>query len=226
MGVLGFAVVAVVAGCGGESDDGAGRGAAEVTVADVPVAVTRGAPSVPGGCRPGQVARVVVEFFGRYNRGDPSAASLFAFSSGSGGGLVGGSQRQVTGANWYSVTEGDPSRGGRHVVARDPAALADHVRDRHEHGERLRLLEVRVRYEPDGLGHVEYRLTRRADDLEAVGVRTSHMGGKGAIDCDERRIVAWSMGVPSGPVPDDYVHATPLCPRPPTRSAAPVACAA
>ena len=224
MGFLAAVAVTVATGCGSGTPERDSEPSARAAVAAAPVAVTRNERSMPAGCRPGQVARLVIEFFERFNRGDPAAASSFALNSTPTGGLLDGPGRAATSANWYSVTEGTPRQGGRHFVARDTGTLAQHVTDRHDHRERLLLREIRVRYEPGGLGHVEYRLNRRADDLDALDIRTKRMSGKGAIDCAKRKIVAWSMGVPTGPVPDGYLS-TPLCPPPTTRSTSPIACA-
>jgi hypothetical protein len=214
----------LVLGCGDSSKGDVANEGTEAAIGHVPIAVTRGAPRLPNGCRPAQVARVVVAFFERYNRGDPAAASLFVFTGRPGGGIL-GNQGPATGPNWYSVTDGDPQEGGRHFVARTSAALMEHVRARHEHGERFRLLEVKVRYQSGGIGHIEYRLTRHANDLRTIGIRTPLMGGKGAIDCRDRRLVSWSMGAPAGQVPGNYVYSIRLCPRPRMRSTSPVACA-
>jgi hypothetical protein len=110
-------------------------------------------------------------------------------------------------------------------VAGDAHTLARYIVNRHRHGEQLRLREIKVRQEPGGLGHIEYRLDRRADDLAAPDIRTTRIAGKGAIDCAQRKIVAWSMEAPTGPIRGGYLSRS-LCPQPTGRPSSPIACTA
>ncbi len=75
---------------------------------------------------------------------------------------------------WFS--SGGPARSNRSV-------LPDHLRRRHERGERLRALTYRFNgYERErDLGHFEFEAQRRADDLD--GGSWFEMVGKGALDC-------------------------------------------
>jgi hypothetical protein len=194
------AIAAGLAAC--DEDPERGRGSAPR--ATPPTVVTADDLSIPAGCRPGRVARLIHGFFAALERGDRNAADRVAFGI-------------VPGGGWYSMTEG-ASNGGRHFVARDRQALAGYLAARHRQHERLRLRELVVGY-ASGLGHVEYRLSRRADDV-GTSPASSRVTGKGAVDCASGRIVVWSMATPSHPSP---AHARPLCPNR-GRSRAAVAC--
>jgi hypothetical protein len=117
---------------------------------------------------------------------------------------------------WYSVTEGR----ARHFVAYDRAKLSRYFARRHEHGERMRLLELAVGF-ANGLGQIEFRVDRRADDLRRLGVVGTTAHGKGAVKCSSRQVVVWSMGMPTRRVPEFVI-----CSRSRTaREAAVVTCA-
>ena len=182
------------------------------------VIVTRDDSTLPSGCGPREVAQLIMRFFDAFNNGDQEQLDrFFGFESG---------------FQWYSVTEGDPSKGGRHFVAYNPEDLLAYFAERHQQHERLRLITVDVAG-PSWHGGVDiaYFLTRRADDLEP-GLEGSEriVHGKGAINCEKQQIFVWSMGMPmvdekqpSGPLWREIG----LCPDPPagTPPTAVVACA-
>jgi hypothetical protein len=60
--------------------------------------------------------------------------------------------------------------------------------------------------ENDDVGHLEFLLTRRANDIEPARPSTS---GKGALDCTKGQIIVWSLAAPGSTVPA-------LCPEPTT----------
>lgn len=171
-----------------------------------PVVLTRDQGLGPPSCRPRAVGELVVGFMAAVNAGD-AAAATDSFTSGLG---------------WYSVTEGNPERDGRHFVAREPDKLRAYFTERAQLNERLRLVDLDVAYERDrNLGHIAYVLRRTADDLDRFG-RWAH--GKGAIDCDSGRIAVWSMAMakgfnrrlapPSCPIPDRRLaNAAVVCSR-------------
>jgi hypothetical protein len=163
------------------------------------VVVTRDDPGLPAGCRPGAVARRIAAFFDAFNRGHPSAVGFVAPSGG-----------------WYSVTE----ERRRHFVTYSRRGLTRYFARRHSSGERLRLEQVDVSY-ANGLGHIAYRIERRADDLPRLGIAGMTAIGKGAVDCASGQIIVWSMGMVPG---DDPAATFDVCPPPPTRSRAVVAC--
>jgi len=80
-----------------------------------------------------------------------------------------------------------PAEVARVVMARDP-----------------RLTEVIVGY-ANGLGQIEFRMGAR-------------IVGKGAVDCEERRLVAWGAGA------SHEQQVPPLCERPAGATAAVLAC--
>lgn len=166
------------------------------------VIVTRDDRSLPSGCRPREVAELIQGFFESFNRGEPSAAQVFA-------------PELAPELGWFSVTEGARGPGRRHFVARDRGTLSRYLAARHRRRERLRLIEVSVGYSR-GLGQIGFKVDRRADDLRGLGIRTRRAGGKGAIDCRRRKIAVWSMGMPH-----DRFR---LCPRPAAPTRSPVAC--
>jgi hypothetical protein len=193
---------AVLGGCAAAAEDAPEsrprEPAAPVAAADV--LVTRDDRSLPGVCRPGRLAARIGDFLDAVSRGDPAAAHFVAPSGG-----------------WYSVTEGR----ARHFVAYDRPKLSAYFARRHEHGERMRLLELAVGF-ANGLGHIEFRVDRRADDLRRLGVVGTVAHGKGAVNCTTREVVVWSMGMPTDRRVPDFV----ICgPRRASRDAAVVACA-
>jgi hypothetical protein len=173
------------------------------------VVVTRDDPEMPSGCRPRRVVARITAFLEAFNRGDGSAARFAAPELAPHGG-------------WYSVTEGDPRRGGRHFVAERQNELERYFIERHRTGERMRLLEVAVGF-ANGLGHIEFRVDRRADDLRRLGIRTNIAYGKGALRCEDGKIIVWSMAMHAGR--RDPHEAYEVCPRPAARPAKIVACA-
>jgi hypothetical protein len=163
------------------------------------IVVTRDDPGLPAACRPRRLARHIAGFFGAFNRGDPSAVDFVDPSEG-----------------WYSVSDGR----GRHFVTYSRSGLPEYFARRHRRGERLRLLEVDVSY-ARGLGHMAYRVERRAGDLARLGIVGTTAVGKGALDCETGKIVVWSMGQPAGQRFTRFA----VCPRPTSRTGAIVACA-
>jgi hypothetical protein len=141
------------------------------------VVVTRRDPSLPAACRPRAVALRIAAFFDAFNRGDPSAMRFF--------------DPQL---DWYSVTDGRPRR---HFVTYSRPGLPEYFARRHRHGERLKLEQIDVSL-ANGLGHVAYRIDRRADDLRRLGITGTTAVGKGAVDCTTGRIVVWTMGMAPG----------------------------
>jgi hypothetical protein len=165
------------------------------------VKVTRNTAEGPERCSPSQVGRTVTNLFAALNRGDVDVA-LDAFTDKLG---------------WYSVTEGNPDKRGRHFVAYEPGKLRSYFKDRIGHNERMYLVEIDVGYErPGNLGHVAYDILRSADDLKGYA---SNAHGKGAIDCDTGRIAVWSMAHGKKATPGS------LCPGEPDPPGVAIVCA-
>jgi hypothetical protein len=178
-----------------------------------PVVVTRDNPELHAGCRPGAVAERIWDFMVAFNHGDARAAARIMVPR--------AGPRDNRPRGWYSVTEGDPSRGGRHFVAYRRAPLVRYFARRHRHGERMRLLSVAVGEEGTRSGGMEYRVERTADDLRSIGVTNRVAHGKASIVCGSRKIFVWSMSqAPRRPLGGA------ICPEPPGGAQArTVACA-
>jgi hypothetical protein len=140
--------------------------------------VREGSGPLPPGCSPDQVAALVARFLDAFNRGDRAALAGFFPEGARAGGPA------DPGFQWYSVTD-----AGGHFVARDPAELPAYFAARHARHERLVLLGLELRRSWHAGVDVAFDLERQADDYPRRVV-----GGKGAIDCEEQRIIAWSMG--------------------------------
>jgi hypothetical protein len=153
------------------------------------VVVTRAGRDEGGRCSPRAAASAIARFLDAVNRGDPGAANAFDFDA------VGG---------WYS----DGLSKTRGVSIRSTAELQRYLLSRHRQQERLRLRELRIDAS-GGLGQLEFKLARRAQDL--VPGRWLAVEGKGALACDSGAPVTWTMGTSE---PDEQVG--PLCPRPRT----------
>jgi hypothetical protein len=194
---------AALTGCGaGEPREVAPAGAPRAVAAPAgapDVAVTHDDRSLPPACRPRALALRLSDFLDAVSRGDPRAARFVAAS----GGL-------------YSVGEGS----ARHFVTYDRAELRAYFARRHQHGERMRLLELAVGF-ANGLGQIEFRVDRRADDLRRLGVVGTVAHGKGAVNCSTRQIVVWSMGMATRPQPELVICGRSRA----ARGAAVVACA-
>ena len=93
----------------------------------------------------------------------------------------------------YGLSEGKGEYGSFYTHDRDE--LLRYFEKRHEHGEKLRLLEVAVSERKNAVD-IAYTLTRRADDLKpGLGGPDRIAFGKGAIDCEKQRIFVWNMAM-------------------------------
>ena len=117
---------------------------------------------------------------------------------------------------WYSVTEGDPSQGGRHFVAFHSDDALAYFADRHQSADHLDLVAVDVAA-PGDIGFVA---ARQADDLP-VGPDSGEWPviGKGRIDCLAKTIDVWSIGMNTDGADDTAaVLRSRLCPEPPLQT--------
>lgn len=163
-----------------------------------PVVVTGAAGAeLPFACRPAHVGKVIASLVAAFNAGDADAFDRLASPEPE--------------FQWYSVggRPGERIRG----PAYDRAGLVDYVLERHAHGERLRVLAVRVNgSERRGgllLGHFEDTLTRWAKDFP--GDKPVPYIGKGALNCTAGRVLVWSMA----PEPAAEAGQYRPCPEPP-----------
>jgi hypothetical protein len=223
----------LVLGCGGERGSGGDSrpaGAAASGGAGVPadeargpatkVIVTSDDPSLPDGCRPRQIAELVIAFIDAFNRGDQERLSRLFFIS-EGPSPPDFSAEGYYPWSWYSVSE--VGAGGRiedGFVTYDQREMLRYFAERHRQGERLELIKVSATQaglleEESNVGIV-YVLTRDARDLEPGLGGPSHIAfGKGAINCGSRRIFTWSMEMRMGEQRSAREAAGWLCTDPP-----------
>jgi hypothetical protein len=198
-------------GCGGEQGsgddsrpaDGVANGGAGVPTDEArgpatKIIVTGDDPSLPDGCRPRQIAELVVDFFDAFNRGDQERLSRLFFIA-EGPSPPDFSKKGYYPWSWYSVSE--VGAGGRiesGFVTYDQGEMLRYFAERHRQGEHLGLIKVSATQpgllEEEGNVGIVYVLTRDARDLEpGLGGPARIAFGKGAINCESQRIFTWSM---------------------------------
>ena len=165
------------------------------------IAVTSNSNASPDGCGPGEIARLVVDFFDAYNRGaEEELANFFEPTF-----------------QWYSdsITPNQPTDEDNSLTTSNRSDLLEYFVERHEQHERLRLISIDTRYDGDrGLIQVSYLLIRQADDYKTGPDGPERLVfGKGAILCPAKKIFVWSIGDPVDT--EDQPPFGPLCPEPP-----------
>jgi hypothetical protein len=218
-----LALVFLLFGCREDRDAGqAAGGQREPVVRQEPtrVIVTSDDASLPDGCHPRQVAELVISFVDAFNSGDQARLSRIFFVS-EGPSPPDFSERDYDPWSWYTV--GEIEAGGRIVsgfVTYDQSELLRYFAERHEQGERLRLLKVSLTQKgllgkDDNVGFV-YVLNRDARDLEpGLGGPARIASGQGSINCTNRRIFAWRMDMRAEDRRTDREAANWLCIDPP-----------
>lgn len=160
----------------------------------VRIVVTRDGSQRPAGCGPREAAGLLLELLGAANVGDQERLARFF----------------GPGFQWYTVTEGDPKNGGRHVLASTRSDALTYLAERRRSGEEQRLMVVDVGPGGRGAG-VGFVLRRRAADLTPAG--SEHVAhGKAEIDCALGTIDIWSMS--SLPASAEALNGTGQCPPP------------
>jgi hypothetical protein len=196
------------------------------------VIVTSDDASLPDGCRPRQIAELVIDFMSAFNSGDQERlARLFFISEGPSPPDF--SEKGYYPWSWYSVSEvGAEGRIEDGFVTYDQGELLRYFAERHRQGERLELLKVSATQAgllgEEGNVGIVYVLTRDAEDLEpGLGGPARIAYGKGAINCQSQRIFVWSMEMRVGDTRSEREAASWLCTDPPgwRPGAAVVACA-
>jgi hypothetical protein len=151
------------------------------------VIVTSDDPSLPEGCHPRQVAELVISFVDAFNSGDQATLSRIFFVS-EGPSPPDFAERAYEPWSWYTV--GKVAPGGKiesGFVTYDQRELLRYFAERHEAGERLRLLKVSLTQKgllgkEDNVGFV-YVLNRDAGDLESgLGGPARIASGQGTIN--------------------------------------------
>ena len=125
-------------------------------------------------CDPAETNAVVERFIAAFNAGDLAVLDRVFAPEGR--------------FRWYSVDA--PGERLRSESLRR-STLVGYFAERHARRERLALRSWRFNGRRGSLGHFEFRLTRRATDLDPMPY-----AGKGAIDCGlrPRAIVVLAMG--------------------------------
>jgi hypothetical protein len=193
-----FCVVALAAGgCFGQNEERSGSppgnaGATESTGATptetlepADVVVTRSDPGLP--CSPSYVAGAMESFFGALEEGATQELD----------GLFASAGDEPPAFQWYSVTIGDPNKGGQHFVTGGRADLLPYFARRHVHSEQMHLimLDVGESWVRDSVGFT-FAITRNADDLpQGAGGSARIAFGKGELHCPTRQFYVWSMGM-------------------------------
>ena len=104
--------------------------------------VTSDDASLPDGCRPRQVAELVISFVNAFNSGDQASLSRIFFVS-EGPSPPDFAERSYDPWSWYTV--GEVRAGGKiesNFVTYDQGELLRYFAKRHEKGEQLRLLKI------------------------------------------------------------------------------------
>jgi hypothetical protein len=198
-----LALLFLLFGCSEERDTGKSHsvgGQREIVAYRQPrrVIVTSDDPSLPDGCRPGQVAGLLISFVDAFNSGDQAGLSRAFFLS-KGPSPPDFSNRAYDPWSWYTVSYVEP--GGKIAggfVTYDQGELLRYFAKRHRKGEQLRLLKVSLTQtgllgKNDNVGFV-FVLNRTASDLDpSFGGPARIASGEGAINCKDRRIFTWRM---------------------------------
>ncbi|HET9928945.1 MAG TPA: hypothetical protein VFQ09_09040, partial [Rubrobacter sp.] len=160
--------------------------------------VTSDDASLPDGCRPRQVAALVISFVNAFNSGDQESLSRIFFLS-EGPSPPDFAERGYDPWSWYTVSEFDTEgRIKSGFVTYDQGELLRYFAKRHKKGERMRLLKVSMTQtgllgREDNVGFV-YAMNRSASDLDPSFGGPAHVAtGQGAINCKNRRIFTWRM---------------------------------
>jgi hypothetical protein len=225
--VLAFGVL----GCGEEAGDpsrpdepvaneGVSVSGSEGRASPTKVIVTSDDASLPDGCSTRQIAELAIDFVDAFNRGDQELLSRLFFVS-EGPSPPDFSEAGYYPWSWYSVSEvGREGRIENGFVTYNQSELLRYFAERHEQGERLGLIKVSstqggLLEEENNVGIV-YVLTRDAADLApGLGGPDRVAFGKGAVNCESRRIFAWSMEMREGEERTPKQAAGWLCVDPP-----------
>lgn len=168
------------------------------------IIVVRDNPTLPEGCRPTEVAPLIIEFLDAYNRGDQEQLTSFFPRT----------------FEWYTdAVEADGVEiDEEHYFLTRPGSrdvLLNYFAERRPHHDRLQLIEVDVAGPGwHGGADISFTLTREADDIRpGPDGRERYVVGRGTIRCQSQKFWTWSMGtVPPHIAESDLSH---VCPEPP-----------
>jgi hypothetical protein len=205
---------------GARAAEGEVRGTATRPSGPTKVLVTSDDASLPDGCQPRQIAELVIDFIDAFNSGDQDRLSRLFFIS-EGPSPPDFSEEGYYPWSWYSVSEvGVSGRIEDGFVTYDQGELLRYFAERHRQGELLGLIKVSSTQAgllgEEGNVGIVYVLTRDAEDLDpGLGGPARIAFGKGAINCENRRIFAWSMEMRVGEKRTEREAASWLCEDPP-----------
>lgn len=221
MTAVGGAIVAIVIATGVFAIARSGPSTTPVPPAQPSLIVTSDNATFPSACRPERIGRLVLGFFAAFNEADERHLDRFF-------------PRRTF--RWYSVGAGPGRRSGEvydpsgRYNAYNRDGLLPYFAERHDRGEWLQLVELRVNHAqvatqvtdleipPTPVAGVQFRVLRWAKDFPRE--KPVSYFGKTEIDCRAGGFVTWTMA-PEGEVP-----AVAYCPQPRRRPArAAVACA-
>jgi hypothetical protein len=184
------------------------------------VIVTSDDEALPEGCRPRPVAELVIRFLDAFNRGRQDELSSAFFVS-EGPSPPDFSPVGYESWSWYSSTQiGDGGKVEHHFTTSNQAELLNYFARRHRQGESMRLLKVSLTQtglldEESNVGFV-FVVTRRAPDLPPnLGGPARIAYGKGALNCENLRIFAWTMDMKTQEDRTEREAADWLCENPP-----------
>lgn len=180
------------------------------------VIVSRDDPGLPEGCSPAEVAQLIMNFLDAYNNGDQEQIAQFFPNT----------------FEWYSdgvVVNGVEVDQDHYFLTRPGSRddLLSYAAERHQHGDRMELLQVNV-VGPSWHGGADFsfRLTREADDVQPKSEgQVRYVEGFGAIRCRTQKFWVWSLGMRSPKFLESELLG--VCPDPPPDTAenAVIACA-
>ena len=145
-------------------------------------------PNHRPGCSPLEVAQVVMRLFEAFNRGDQEQlAGMFSLTGHPGQMFVAG---EVDEMEPKKMLEGETYFFTRHL--RD---LLPYFAERHQHEERLRLVEINVGGDrSSGTTGIVFLLTRQADDLTpGLYGPKRFAAGRGVMYCKTQSFYIWSI---------------------------------
>ena len=200
---LGFIALAALLGACNEHDD---RSPSRTVAPTPPIVVLHDDGSLPPRCGVRRAVARVAAFVDAFNRGDAEQLDRAI------------AERERF--QWYWASEGHGKRvrafeanGLTSAVAGDDGA-PDHtdgrpealryLMSRHQAGERMRLLQVRVTHIPPrgwfpsieyDVAGVDYSIRIDAPDLAAFPGRNRIGSGKGGFGCSDGRLLAWTIGL-------------------------------
>lgn len=172
---------------------------------EIPVVVTQESADLPEGCTPEAAAQLFVDFFDAFNRGDQEQLSSYIgsdFEFFAEQFQQGGPENFVAYSRTAAVSLAFPQGPPPGTRLAEPAELLAYFAERHAQDERLNLLSIHIGSSWHPGGSLGALVERTADDLQessgsdidsGFSLAGAVLSGRGAINCSEGTITAWSM---------------------------------